>query len=81
MKDARDAGSVENPGRLKGLPQWTHVSPELYLGTRVKTTDGDGGIGLVRGVKVAAPLVLRAVKLIDGQWPRDGELMNSCISG
>lgn len=53
----------------------THVSPELYLGTRVKTTDGDGGLGLVRGVKFAAPLVRRGVKLIDGQWPRDSEVI------
>ena len=53
----------------------THVSPELYLGTRVKTTEGDGGLGLVRGVKFAAPLVRRGVKLIDGQWPRDGEVI------
>jgi putative ABC transport system permease protein len=53
----------------------THVSPELYLGTRVKTTEGDGGLGLVRGVKFAAPLVRRGVKLIDGQWPRDEEVI------
>lgn len=53
----------------------THVSPELYLGTRVKTTVGDGGLGLVRGVKFAAPLVRRGVKLIEGQWPRDGEVI------
>lgn len=53
----------------------TNVSPELYLGTRVKTDDGDGGLGLVRGVTLSAPLVRRRVKLIDGDWPSDGEVM------
>ena len=53
----------------------THVSPELYLGTRVKTGESDGGLGLVRGVKVAAPLVRRSVKLIEGEWPSDGEVI------
>lgn len=51
-----------------------HVSPELYLGTRVKTEEG-GGLGLVRGVGVAAPLVRRSVKLIEGDWPGDGEVI------
>ena len=53
----------------------THVSPELYLGTRVKTSESDGGLGLVRGVKSAAPLVRRSVKLIEGEWPDDGEVI------
>ncbi len=52
-----------------------HVSPELYLGTRVKTHSDDGGLGLVRGVTLAAPLVRRSVKLIEGDWPGDGEVM------
>lgn len=52
-----------------------HVSPELYLGTRVKTEEGDGGLGLVRGVSLAAPLVRRSVKLIEGVWPGDGEVI------
>ncbi len=53
----------------------THVSPELYLGTRVKTVESDGGLGLVRGVKFAAPLVRRSVKLVEGDWPSDGEVI------
>ncbi|EMI19879.1 membrane protein containing DUF214, permase predicted [Rhodopirellula maiorica SM1] len=53
----------------------TCVSPELYLGTRVKTEDGAGGLGLVRGVKSTAPLVRRSVKLIDGDWPQSGEVI------
>ena len=52
-----------------------HVSPELYLGTRVKTHEGEGGLGLVRGVTLGAPLVRRSVKLIEGGWPGDGEVM------
>tara|TARA_R110002073_G_scaffold149182_1_gene302634 strand:- start:8574 stop:9728 length:1155 start_codon:yes stop_codon:yes gene_type:complete len=53
----------------------TCVSPELYLGTRVKTEDGAGGLGLVRGVKLTAPLVRRSVKLIQGDWPEQGEVI------
>lgn len=53
----------------------TCVSPELYLGTRVKTEDGAGGLGLVRGVKLTAPLVRRSVKLIQGAWPEQGEVI------
>ncbi len=53
----------------------THVSPELYLGTRVKTSSGDEGLGLVRGVTLAAPLVRRSVQLTEGDWPGAGEVM------
>lgn len=53
----------------------THVSPELYLGTRVKSDEGKVGLGLVRGVTSTAPLVRRSVKLVAGRWPRAGEVM------
>lgn len=53
----------------------SHVSPELYLGTRVATESGPGGLGLVRGVTTSAPLVRRSVQLIEGTWPADGEVM------
>lgn len=53
----------------------THVSPELYLGTRVRTASGGEGFGLVRGVTRAAPLVRRSVQLIEGDWPAAGEVM------
>src|SRR5690606_8645506 len=33
------------------------------------------GLGLVRGVTLAAPLVRRAVKLVEGEWPGDGEVI------
>lgn len=53
-----------------------HVSPELYLGTRVKTADQAGaGLGLVRGVTLTAPLVRRSVRLIEGSWPEAGEVL------
>ena len=52
-----------------------HVSPEMYLGTRVKTQEDDGGLGLVRGVTRYAPLVRRGVRLIAGDWPGQGEVM------
>lgn len=52
-----------------------HVSPELFLGTRVKTGAGEGGLGLVRGVSLTAPLVRRSVKLVEGAWPGDGEVI------
>jgi putative ABC transport system permease protein len=58
----------------------THVSPELYLGTRVTTEQDEGGLGLVRGVTTAAPLVRRSVKLIEGDWPDDGEVMVGCLA-
>jgi ABC-type antimicrobial peptide transport system permease subunit len=53
----------------------THVSPELYLGTRVTTDESEAGLGLVRGVTMQAPLVRRSVQLIEGAWPGDGEVM------
>lgn len=52
-----------------------HVSPEMYLGTRVKAGDAAGGLGLVRGVTTTAPLVRRGVVLVDGKWPSSGEVI------
>jgi ABC-type lipoprotein release transport system permease subunit len=52
-----------------------HVSPELYLGTRVKTHEGSSGLGLVRAVTRSAPLVRRRVRLSEGNWPGVGEVM------
>ncbi|MCC7336292.1 MAG: ABC transporter permease [Pirellulaceae bacterium] len=53
----------------------THVSPELYLGTRVRSEGDTEGLGLVRGVERTAPLVRRSVKLVEGRWPGDGEVI------
>jgi putative ABC transport system permease protein len=52
-----------------------HVSPELYLGTRVQTKVGPPGFGLVRGVTRTAPLVRRTVQLTEGSWPAEGEAL------
>lgn len=65
--------SVDGAQERFGVP---HVSPELYLGTRVQAgSDGKTGLGLVRGVTSAAPLVRRGVRLTEGKWPGPGELM------
>lgn len=53
----------------------THVSPELYLGTRVMTQSSEPGLGLVRGVTKLAPLVRQQVRLVEGRWPQAGEVM------
>jgi len=53
-----------------------HVSPELYLGTRVQTANEEqSGLGLVRGVTQLAPLVRRRVQLTEGNWPGPGEIL------
>jgi putative ABC transport system permease protein len=52
-----------------------HLSPELYLGTRVDTGKQREVLGLVRGVTSTAPLVRRQVRLTDGHWPKAGEVL------
>lgn len=53
-----------------------YVSPELYLGTRIKVEGQEkGGLGLVRGVTNAAPLVRQQVQIIEGTWPGPGEVL------
>lgn len=66
------AASLDGTWKRFGV---THVSPELYLGTRVTTGESDAGLGLVRGVTIQAPLVRRSVQLIEGHWPGDGEVI------
>jgi ABC-type antimicrobial peptide transport system permease subunit len=53
----------------------SHISPEMYLGTRVSLDAGEGSLGLVRGITMTAPLVRRNVKLVEGRWPSSGEVM------
>ena len=53
----------------------THVSPEIYLGTRISTESSTDNLGLVRGVTRTAPLVRRKVRLTAGRWPGEGEVM------
>lgn len=71
------AASLSGIQRRFGVP---HVSAELYLGTRVTTARGEGGLGLVRGVTTHAPLVRRDVRLISGEWPQTGEVMVGRLS-
>jgi ABC-type lipoprotein release transport system permease subunit len=52
-----------------------YVSPEIVLGTRVTSVTDQSGLGLVRGVTLAAPLVRRAIRLEEGNWPGPGEVM------
>jgi hypothetical protein len=53
-----------------------YVSPELYLGTRIRTGGlSKGGLGLVRGVTSSAPLVRQQVQLLEGNWPGPGEVL------
>src|SRR5688572_16858946 len=53
-----------------------YVSAELYLGTRIDVAEsGTKGLGLVRGVTTAAPLVRQQVRLIEGSWPGPGEVI------
>ena len=54
----------------------SYVSPELFLGTRVKVTESENsGLGLVRGVTNVAPVVRPRVRLVDGKWPSTGEVI------
>ena len=55
--------------------QVVHVSPEMYLGTRVTAGKQSDGLGLVRGVTRTAPLVRKDVRIIEGDWPSKGEVM------
>lgn len=53
-----------------------YVSPELYLGTEVRSAaDGPPSFGLVRGVTPTALLVRRQVELQEGDWPELGEVI------
>jgi putative ABC transport system permease protein len=53
----------------------TFASPEIYLGTRIVTENGQGGPGLIRAVTETSPLVRRQVRLVEGTWPGRGEVM------
>ena len=74
---ARSAGLLT--ASLDGLQERfgvAHVSPELYLGTRVSAGEQKrGAMGLVRGVTQTVPLVRRNVRLVEGTWPGPGEVL------
>jgi len=53
-----------------------YTSPELYLGTQVRASpDAPTAMGLVRGVTPSAILVHSRVELVEGAWPRPGEIL------
>jgi putative ABC transport system permease protein len=58
----------------------TFASPEIYLGTRIVTENGQGGLGLIRAVTETSPLVRRQVRLVEGTWPGRGEVMAGKLS-
>jgi ABC-type lipoprotein release transport system permease subunit len=67
------AASVSGVRELHGIEL---VSPELYLGTRIKVANQEkGGLGLVRGVTATTPLVRQQVQIIAGDWPGPGEVL------
>lgn len=66
------SASIDGIRRRFGI---LHVSPEIFMGTRIQSGGKPAGLGLVRGVTTAAPLVRRTVQLTDGDWPARGQVM------
>jgi ABC-type antimicrobial peptide transport system permease subunit len=59
-----------------------YVSPEIYLGTRVRDERSEtASLGLLRGVTPAALLVRRQVQLVEGRWPGPGEVLAGRLAG
>ncbi len=52
-----------------------HVSPEIVMASKVVTEDGFSGFGLVRGVTQICPAVRRSVRLTEGAWPGQSEVL------
>ncbi|MDG2383046.1 MAG: ABC transporter permease [Pirellulaceae bacterium] len=87
LSSAEDIENSAIPARVAGLLTASvrgigqsygrdHVSPELYLGTRITTENiRKPGMGLVRGVTINAPLVRDQVQLVKGHWPEAGEVI------
>lgn len=87
LSSAADIENSSIPARTPGLLSASlqgihqrysvkHLSPELYLGTRM-TVDEEKliGLGLVRGVSPAAALVRSKVQIVEGTWPGPGEVL------
>lgn len=59
-----------------------YASPELYAGTQVRLGgNGRPAMGLVRGVTPAALLVHGQVEIVEGRWPRSGEVLVGRLAG
>ncbi len=64
----------QRPG--PGNTRVIYASPEVYLGTQVKTEGEEQlTLGLIRGVTPTALLVRRKVQILDGRWPGPGEVL------
>ena len=62
--------------RIQSRFEHKYVSPELYLGSEITTAGAsEPAMGLVRGVTLSAPLVRRQFQLIEGHWPKSGEVL------
>ncbi|MBY0524426.1 MAG: ABC transporter permease [Gemmataceae bacterium] len=67
------SASLEGVQRRQGT---AYASPELFLGTNVSTEgDAEPAMGAVRGITPAAILVRRRVQVIEGAWPKAGEVL------
>jgi ABC-type lipoprotein release transport system permease subunit len=66
------SASLEGIERRFGI---AYVSPELYVGTRVRVGDQPPMLGIVRGITEKTLLVRRQVQLIEGEWPKAGEIV------
>lgn len=67
------SGSVSGVQRIY---ETRAVSPELFLGTRVALDEGESDrLGLVRGVTTVTPLVRRQVRIAEGTWPGESEIL------
>ena len=87
LSSGADIENSSIPGRTPGLLSASlsgvqqrfgipHISPELYLGTRISIPEeAVKGLGLIRGVTTAAPLVRTKVQIIEGNWPGPGEIL------
>lgn len=52
------------------------ASPELYLGTKIRLqAEAPEAMGLVRGVTPAALLVHGQTEIVEGDWPKSGEVL------
>jgi putative ABC transport system permease protein len=66
------AASVEAIQRRYGQ---AYVSPEIYMGTRVRVGGAPPSLGLVRAVRPEARLVRRQVHIAEGQWPGPSQVL------
>lgn len=76
----RDLLAASLPGVRRragpGGTQAVSASPELYLGTDVRTEgETEASMGLVRGVTPSVFLVRRKVQIVEGRWPGPGEVL------